>query len=200
MAGHTEVAVGIDVAKAQVDVAVQPTGDIWTGPRSRGSLRRLRGWLAARRPTRIGLEATGGYERAVVAGLAGLPVVVVNPRQVRDFAPRPRHPGQDRSAGCSRAGALRGGGAPPRRPQPSKVERRLQTLGRRRHQLVKTRVTEQQQRRHLEPAELAGSDARLAVVTRLIQQADRDLAALVQAEPTLRPRATWLQRIPGIGR
>ena len=199
MAPSTDVNVGIDVAKAQVDVAVQPTGDTWTGPRSRGSLRRLRGWLAARRPTRIVLEATGGYERAVVAGLAGLPVVVVNPRQVRDFA---RAHGTLAKTDRLDARVLARFAAevrPPLRPQPSKVERRLQTLGRRRHQLVKTRVTEQQQRRHLEPAELAGSDALLAVVTRLIQQADRDLAALVQAEPTLRPRATWLQSIPGIG-
>ena len=88
---------------------------------------------------------------------------------------------------------------PPRRPPLSKAPRRLQTLARRRHQLVTARVTEQQQRRHLAPDELAGSDALLAVLTRLIQQADRALAAVVQAEPTLRPRATWLQSIPGIG-
>ena len=199
MAGHTAVAVGIDVAKAQVDVAVQPTGDTWRGPRSQGGLRRLRSWLAARRPTRSVLEATGGYERAVVAGLAGLPVVVVNPRQTRDFA---RALGSLAKTDRIDAGVLARFAAtvqPPLRPQPSKAERRLQTLGRRRHQLVKARVTEQQQRHHLEPEELAGSDAFLAVVTRLIQQADRDLAAVVQADPTLRPRAAWLQSIPGIG-
>ena len=201
MAGHAEVAVGIDVAKARLDVAVQPTGATWTVPRSRGGLRRLQGRLQALRPTRIVLEASGGYERAVVATLAaaGLPVVVVNPRQTRDFA---RALGilakTDRldARGLARfAATVR----PPLRPQPSKAERRLQTLGRRRPQLVKARVTEQQQRHHLEPAELAGSDAFLAVVTRLIQQADRDLAAVVQADPTLRPRAAWLQSIPGIG-
>ena len=199
MAGHTEVAVGIDVAKAQVDVAVQPTGDSWTGPRSCGGLRRLRGWLAARRPSRIVLEATGGYERAVVAALAELPVVVVNPRQVRDFA---RAHGTLAKTDRLDARVLARFAAevrPPLRPHPSQAERRLQTLARRRQQLVKTRVTEQQQRPHLEPAELAGSDALLAVVTGLIQQADRDLAALVQAEPDLCARSVWLQRIPGIG-
>ena len=87
MAGHTAVA---DVAKAQVDVAVQPTGDTWTGPRSQGGLRRLRSWLAARRRR---IVRTGGYERAVVAGLAGLPVVVVTRR--RATSPGPRQP-QDR--------------------------------------------------------------------------------------------------------
>ena len=88
MAAHTDVAVGIDVAKAQLDIAVEPTGATWTVPRSRGGLRRLQGRLQALRPTRIVLEASGGYERLVVATLAaaGLPVVRVNPRQVRDFA------------------------------------------------------------------------------------------------------------------
>ena len=88
MAALADVTVGIDVAKARLDVAVQPTGTTWTVARARGGLRRLQGQLEALRPTRIGLEASGGYERAVVAALsaAGLPVVVVNPRQTRDFA------------------------------------------------------------------------------------------------------------------
>ena len=88
MAAPADVTVGIDVAKVRLDVAVQPTGTTWTVPRARGGLRRLQGQLEALRPTRIGLEASGGYERAVVAALsvAGLPVVVVNPRQTRDVA------------------------------------------------------------------------------------------------------------------
>ncbi|MDE2921195.1 MAG: IS110 family transposase [Chloroflexota bacterium] len=201
MAGHTEVVVGIDVAKAQLDVAVEPTGATWTVPRTRGGLRRLQGQLQARRPTRIVLEASGGYERIVVATLAavGLPVVRVNPRQIRDFAGAlgtlAKTDRKDAQVLARFAAEVR----PARRPHPSKAERRLQILVRRRHQLVKTRVTEQLQRPHLEPEELAGSDALLAVVSELIQQADRDLAALVQAAPGLRSRAAWLQSIPGIG-
>ena len=88
MATSADVGVGIDVAKAQVDLAVEPTGATWTVPRSRGGLRRLPEQLQALRPTRIVLEASGGYERLVVASLAaaGLPVVRVNPRQTHDFA------------------------------------------------------------------------------------------------------------------
>ena len=72
MARHTEVTVGIDVAKAQVDVAVEPTGATWTVPRSHGGLRRLQEQLQALRPIRIVLEASGGYERLVVATLAAV--------------------------------------------------------------------------------------------------------------------------------
>ena len=199
MAPSTDVNVGIDVAQRRLDVAVHPTGAAWTVRRTRGGLHRLRDRLAALQPTRVVLEASGGYERAVVTALADLPVVVVNPRQVRDFA---RALGTLAKTDQLDARVLARFAAevrPPRRPPLSKAERRLQTLARRRHQLVTARVTEQQQRRHLAPDELAGSDALLAVLTRLIQQADRALAAVVQAEPTLRPRATWLQSIPGIG-
>ena len=193
------------MAKAQVDVAVEPTGATWTVPRSRGGLRRLAGQLQALRPTRIVLEASGRYERAVMTALAaaGLPVIRVNPRQTHDFA---RALGRLAKTDRLDAQALARFAAevrPALRPQLSKAEQRLQTLVRRRRQLVKTRltehktrVTEQLQRPHLEPEELAGSDALLALVTRLIRQADRDLAALAQAAPGLRPRAAAPQPHP----
>ena len=201
MAGHPEVAVGLDVAKAQVDVAVEPTGATWTVPRSRGGLRRLPGQLQARRPTRSVLEASGGYEGLVVTTRAavGLPVVRVNPRQTHDFARALGTLAKTDRIDARMLARFAAEVRPALRPQPSQVEQRLQTLVRRRRQLGKTRVTEQLQRPHLEPEELAGSDELLALVTRLIRQADRDLAALGQAEPTLRPRAAWLQSIPGIG-
>ena len=86
MAVPADLVVGIDVAKQRLDVAVHPTAATWTVPRTRGGLRRLRADLTALQPTRIVLEATGGYERAVAAALPGLPVVVVNPRQTRNLA------------------------------------------------------------------------------------------------------------------
>ena len=80
--------VGIDVAKAQLDIALRPTGARWAVPNDDTSIAALVSQLVAAHPTLIVLEATGGFQRAVVAALAaaGLPVVVVNPRQTRDFA------------------------------------------------------------------------------------------------------------------
>ncbi|MCY3959949.1 MAG: hypothetical protein OXG65_16880 [Chloroflexi bacterium] len=66
-----EVNVGIDLAQRLVDVAVHRTGSLWTMRRTRSGLHRLRARLQALQPTRIVLEATGGYERAVVAALRG---------------------------------------------------------------------------------------------------------------------------------
>ena len=201
MAAPADVTVGIDVAKARLDVAVQPTGTTWTVPRARGGLRRLQGQLEALRPTRIVLEASGGYERAVVAALsaAGLPVVVVNPRQTRDFARAhgilAKTDRLDARVLARFAAAVR----PPLRPQPSAAVQDLQLLSRRRRQLVADRAAEQQRRRHDRAHLDLGFDPLAAALTAALAQVDRQLAALVQAEPARRARAAWLQSIPGIG-
>src|SRR4051794_35231860 len=80
--------VGIAVAKIQRDMALRPTGDRWALTNDEPGLAALVPRLQALAPTLIVLEAPGGDQRAVVAALAvaGLPVVVVHPRQPRDFA------------------------------------------------------------------------------------------------------------------
>jgi transposase len=83
-----EVVVGIDVAKAALDVAVRPSGEERQLTNDPAGIAAVVGWLQTVRPRLIVLEATGGYEAPLVAelGIANLPVAVVNPRQVRDFA------------------------------------------------------------------------------------------------------------------
>src|SRR5262249_25268321 len=85
---ETQPYVGIDVAKARLDVAVRPSGEQWISATDAASVDELVGRLQGLRPELIVLEATGGREGPTVAALAaaGLPVAVVNPRQVRDFA------------------------------------------------------------------------------------------------------------------
>ena len=80
--------VGIDVAKAQLDIALRPSGERWAVPNDADGVVTLVERLQGLHPTLMVLEATGGLERAATAALAmaGLPVVVVNPRQARDFA------------------------------------------------------------------------------------------------------------------
>ena len=184
-----------------MDVAVEPTGATWTVPRSRGGLRRLQGQLQARRPSRIVLEASGGYERTVDVALsaAGLPVVRVNPaRPATSPAPTASWPRPTASMPASWRASQRSS-RPPLRPQPSAAVQDLQDLSRRRRQLFTLRATEQQRRRH-DPTHLdLGFDPVAAALTAALAQVDRQLAALVQAEPTLRSRAAWLRSIPGIG-
>jgi len=80
--------VGSDVAKAHLDVALRPTGERWAVPHEDARIATLVTQSPAVSPVLIVLEASGGYQRAVVAAraAAALPVVVVNPRQARDVA------------------------------------------------------------------------------------------------------------------
>ena len=80
--------VGIDVAKAELVIAIRPSGERWTMANDAAGIQTLVQRVRAHAPTLIVLEATGGYERAAVAALAAaqLPLVVANPRQVRDVA------------------------------------------------------------------------------------------------------------------
>ena len=80
--------VGIDVAKDRLDVAVRPSGELFVVERNAAGLEQLTARLGALMPRLVALEATGGFETVAAAALAaaGLPVVVVNPAQVRAFA------------------------------------------------------------------------------------------------------------------
>ena len=94
--------VGIDVSKARVDVHVRPGGTAFGAATDAEGLAALVARLKPVRPTLVVLEASGGYEGVVVAALAeaGLPVAIVNPRQVRKFAECHRPVGQDRRDRC----------------------------------------------------------------------------------------------------
>ena len=85
---QTERFVGIDVSKSTLDVAVWPAAAPWTEAHTESGITALVERLQALQPTLIVLEATGGLELPLAGalGAANLPVAVVNPRQVRDFA------------------------------------------------------------------------------------------------------------------
>jgi transposase len=143
--------VGIDVAKAQLDIAMRPSGARWAVPNDAGGVVTLVERLQALHPTLIVLEATGGLERAAPAALAtaGLPVVVVNPRQARDCA---RATGQLAKTDALDARAL-AHFADVLRPLPDAQTQELRALLGRRQQLVVMRTAEQHR--------LAGTSGRL---------------------------------------
>src|SRR6266850_4279610 len=137
--------VGIDVAKAQLDIALRPSGERWAVSNDARGVATLVDRVQPLHPPRMVLEATGGLERAATSALAaaGLPVVVVNPRQARDVA---KATGQlaktdalDARALAHFAEAVR----PPPRPLPDAQADELRALLARRRQLVAMRTAEQ---------------------------------------------------------
>ena len=193
--------VGIDVAKAQLDIALRPSGERWAVPHEASGVALLVDRVQTLTPTRIVLEATGGLARAVTSALAtaGLPVVVVHPRQVRDVA---RATGQlaktealDARALAHCADVIR----PTPRPLPDAQTQELRALLGRRQPLIGMRTAAQHR--------LAGTNARLtknmtAPMTWLnadIATLDDDLEALLRASPLWREHDERLQRAKGMG-
>ncbi len=193
--------VGIDVAKAQLDIALRPAGERWAVPNDASGIVPLVARLQALHPTLIVLEATGGLERAATAALAaaGLPVVVVNPRQARDFA---RATGQlaktdalDARALAHFADVIR----PTPRPLPDAQTQELRALLGRRQQLIGMRTAEQNR--------LVGTNARLAKdieahiawLNAGIATLDDDLETMLRASPLWRENDDLLQSAKGIG-
>jgi transposase len=193
--------VGMDVAQAQLDIAVRPSGERWAVPNDAEGIVTLVERVQALHPTLMVLEATGGLERAATAAwaTAGLPVVVVNPRQVRACA---RATGQlaktdavDARALAHVADVIR----PPPRPLPDAQTHELRALLGRRQPWIAMRTAEQNR--------LAGTSGRLqtdieAHITWLNERLatlDNDLETVLRGSPLWRENDDLLQSAPGIG-
>jgi transposase len=193
--------VGIDVAKAQVDIAVRPSGERWAVPNEATGIGTLVDRLHTLHPTLIVLEAPGGLERAATAALAtaGLPVVVVNPRQARDFA---RATGQLAKTGALDARALVHFAAvirPTPRPLPDAQTQELRALLGRRQQLIGVRTAEQHRLAGTREYLAKDIEAHIAWLNARIATLDDDLETLLRASPLWRANDDLLQSAPGIG-
>jgi transposase len=195
------VFVGVDVAAAHLDVAVRPAGEGWRAANDAPGIAALVARVAALEPTLVVLEATGRLEAPLVAALAaaGLPVAVVNPRQVRDFA---KAVGQLAKTDALDAAVLaRFGEAvrPEPRPLPDAAAQELRALLARRQQLVEMLVAEQNRLGGAPPRVGASVAEHVAWLRRQLAGVDGELAALVRASPAWRAREDLLRSVPGVG-
>ena len=194
--------IGIDVAKDHLDVHILPTGEAFRLPHDGPGLTTLLDRVRPLAPTLLVLEATGGYEIPVAATLAGagLPLAVVNPRQVRDFA---RATGQlaktdplDAHVIARFAQAVR----PTPRPVPDEQARALGELVARRRQLVDMLGAELNRRRLLrEPRVRRQLDAHIGWLEAALRRLDHDLTTLLRATSAWREAEDLLRSVPGIG-
>jgi len=194
--------VGIDVSKDRLDVHVRPNGDAFAVTRDDKGIEALVVTLTARTPGLIVLEATGGFERVVAAGLAAakLPVAVVNPRQIRDFA---RATGRlaktdvlDAEAIARFAEAVR----PELRPLPDEASEALGELVARRRQLIEMIVAETNRRRSLTRTKpIKTVDRVLATLHQQLAVIESDIDDSIRGSPVWRVKEDLLVSVPGIG-
>jgi transposase len=198
---QVQPSVGIDVSHATLDVAVNPSGEQWQLSNDEVGIEQLVKRLRTLQPLRIVLEATGGYELAAVAalGIAGLPVVVINPRQVRDFA---RSMGRLAKTDALDAQVLALFAAriqPELRPLPDVTTRELSAVLARRRQLIDMRTAEANRLKLALEAVRGDIREHLRYLDKRINELDRELHDRLRASPLWREKDNLLRSIPGVG-
>ena len=192
--------VGIDVAKAKVDVAVRPTGVRWEVPNDEAGARQLVSRLKGLEPVMVLLEASGGLELPLVAALAAeaVPVVVVNPRQVRDFAKATgklaKTDALDASVLAHFAEVVR----PPVRPLRDTETQALGSLVARRHQ-VTTMLVSEKNRLSAATAVRPRIEAHIAWLERELDDLDKNLRQTLRQSPVWREKDDLMRTVPGVG-
>ena len=197
--------VGVDVAKAELVISILPAAERFTVENDERGVRTLVERLRAMPLTLIVLEATGGYERLAAAALvaAGLPVVVVNPRQVRDFA---KATGQlaktdriDADILARFADVVR----PAIRAIPDAEARELDALLTRRRQLLEMLQAERNRTGQVfgkgQRMVKKSLKAHIAYLERELRITDTELCERIEASPAWRERDELLQSVPGVG-
>jgi transposase len=195
--------VGIDVSKDRLDVHVRPAGDAFGLPRNAVGLEQLVERLAAQSPALIVLEATGGFEVTVAAALAaaGLPLAVVNPRQIREFA---RSTGRLAKTDRLDADAI-ALFAERVRPEPRPIaDAEAQALGElvaRRRQIVEM-IGMESNRQHQarDPRLKSRIQTHLAWLQQALADIDQEIDGHVRRSPVWRETEELLTSVPGIGK
>ena len=192
---------GIDVSKAVLDVGLRPTGERFSAGNDEAGIRSVLERLRVHERVLVVLEATGGYENALVAALAtqGFAVVVANPRQIRDFA---RATGQlaktdriDAEILALFAERVR----PEPRPLPDEAAQTLDALLTRRRQILEMLIAERNRLALAKPPVRKSITEHIRWLERQLSSVDRDLDRSVQQSPVWRAKEDLLRSVPGIG-
>jgi len=193
--------VGIDVAKDELVVAVRPALAQWAVANTPAGLAELVTRVHALAPQSVVLEATGGYERACAAALAtaGLPVAVVNPRQVRDFAKATGQRAKTDRLDAAVLALFAERVSPQIRALPTEAQADLAALLLRRRQLTEMLVAEKNRLGLARQAIRGSLQKHIAYLERELHIADRDLGEAIEASPLWRAQDDLLQSVPGIG-
>lgn len=197
------IVVGIDVSKDRLDVAVRPTGEVFAVARDAEGIDVLIARLTPLAPAAVAVEATGGYETVVAASLAaaGLPVVVVNPAQVRSFAQALGRRAKTDPIDAGVVAHFVEATKPDVRPLPDQATRLLADLVARRRQIVAMIVAERQRQKRLPDKRLQKSIARLlAALQRELSSLEADIDEAVRGSPAWRDKEDLLASVPGIGK
>lgn len=201
MSEHNSINVGIDVSKARLDCFVT-SGERKSVNNDDAGIGELCVWLQALSVERIVVEATGGYEAAAVAilGAAKLPIVVINPRQARDFAKamgrRAKTDAIDAQVLALFAEAVK----PEIRPLKDEQTLALDALLERRRQILQMLTAERQRLAQAKGPIRTDIKQHIAYLVKRLKDSQGDLDALIRQSPVWRERESLLTAVQGVGR
>jgi len=193
--------VGIDVSKERLDVHVEPAGEAFAVARDAAGLEALVERLKPLSVTAVAVEATGGFETVVAASLcaASLPVVVVNPAQVRAFAQALGKRAKTDPIDAAVIARFVAATNPEIRPLPDAETTMLSDLVTRRRQIIAMMVAERQREKRA-PARMKKSIARLTkALQKELTAIEEDIDDAVRGSPVWREKENLLSSVPGIG-
>lgn len=194
--------VGIDVSKDRLDIAVRPGGRVWSADNTEAGACEIAETLAGMSPQVVVVEATGGMEMPLVAALghAGLPVVVVNPRQVRDFARAVGRLAKTDSIDAEVLARFGEAVRPEVRPLKDEETQALGAFVARRRQVVDM-LTSEKNRLGISPKVVRkGIKQHIAWLERRLEDIDRELESAIRRSPAWREKDDLLRSVPGVGR
>lgn len=194
--------VGIDVSKATLDIAVLPTGEAWQAANDSDGIDALVARIADLRPALVVLEATGRYEAPAASALAtvGVPVAVVNPRQVRDFAKATGRLAKTDTLDAALLALFADRVRPEPRPLPDAESAALAAILARRRQLITLLVAEKNRAHVASPTVAKGVAKHVRWLEKELASVDGDLVLAIRESAVWRAKDDLLRAIPGVGR
>jgi len=201
MKTEAAVVVGIDVSKARLDVAVLPSGEAWSCGNDEAGIKDLVDRVKVFRAGLVVLEATGGYELGVTMALAEqeIPLVVANPRQIRDFARATGRLAKTDSLDAHMLALFGQRVAPEPRPLADEAAQELRALLTRRRQLVDMLSAERHRLDLAKKRVRKSLKAHIAYLERELRISNTELTGLIRESPIWREKDDLLQSVPGIG-
>lgn len=201
MEAQVKCFIGIDVSKTQLDVYIHPTAERYCVKQTEEALAAMGEKIQSLNPVLVVLEASGGFECAVTGILAtmNIPVVVVNPRQVRDFA---RATGTlaktdliDAQILARFAEAIK----PEVRPIPDDFIQKLSSIVKRRRQIVEMLTMEKNRLSQASGMVATSINEHIAWLTQCLNTLDKDLRISLRESPVWREKEDMLRSVPGVG-
>ena len=189
------IVIGIDVSKDKLDVHVLPAAQAFAVARNGAGIEELAARLAALAPAVVAIEATGGFETIVAAGLAGagLPVVVVNPAQIRAYAKAIKQRAKTDPIDAAVIAKFARATRPEVRPLPDEATRQLADLVARRRQIVEMMAAEGQRGRRVDHKRVARSIARVKKTLEAeLAELDQEIGDQVRGSPLWREKEDLL--------